>query len=104
MTGLLSIDVEEGSPPVLLVHGELDLSTAEQLGAALEDGLSADPTLVVDMADVTFVGVAGLRVILRAAESLSGAGPLTLVNASLVARLLELVELREIPSLDLRDN
>ena len=102
MTGLL-IHLDEGSPRVLHVGGELDLGTADQLRAALKDALSAPTTVIVDMAEVTFVDAAGLRAILQTAQSQNGSGPLTLVNAPRVAWLLEVVGLRELSCLDLRD-
>ena len=64
--------------------------------------LSADSSAVVDMGDVTFVDASGLRVILQVANARNGAGPLTLVNASRVARLLKLVGLEGIRSIDVR--
>jgi len=99
----LSIQFADGSPPVLHVSGELDLATAEQFSAALQQALSAGSALVVDMADVTFVDAAGLRVLLQAAAARNGAGPLTLVNAARVARLLRLVGLEGLPSMDVRE-
>lgn len=100
----LSIHIAEGSPRVMYVRGELDACTAGPFGAALSDALSADPTLVVDMAEVTFIDVAGLRAILQAAESRNGSGPLTLLNAARLAWLLKLAGLTDTPSLALRDS
>jgi anti-sigma B factor antagonist len=99
----LMIQLEDGSPPVLHVHGELDMATADRLRGALEEALSADPTVVVDMAGVTFVDVLGLRAILEVADSLNGRGPLALVNAPRVAQLLGWVGLEGIPSISVRD-
>jgi anti-anti-sigma factor len=99
----LSIDLEEGSPPVLHVRGDVDLANADEFGAALREAMSADSTLVVDMGDVTFIDAAGLRVILHAAATRNGAGALTLVNAQRVAWLLELVGLEGTPSLEIHD-
>jgi anti-anti-sigma factor len=100
----LSIDLAEGTPPVLCVRGELDLATADEFRSALERAVSADPAVVVDMKDVTFIDLCGLRVILEAAESRNGRGPLRLVNAGRVAWLLDLAGLDEDKmSLDLVD-
>ena len=96
----LSTDLAEGSPPVLHVRGDLDMANAEQFGAALKHAFSVDPKAVVDMAEVTFIDGAALRVILSAAESRDGVGPLTLVNASRVESLFELVGLDEISSIN----
>jgi anti-anti-sigma factor len=98
----LSVNLVEGSPPVAFVAGELDLATGRRFTAALEIALAVDPATIVDMAEVTFVDAAGLRAILQTAALLNGSGPLTLVNASRVEWLLELVGLTDIPSLALR--
>jgi anti-sigma B factor antagonist/stage II sporulation protein AA (anti-sigma F factor antagonist) len=96
----LSIDLADGSPPVLHVSGDLDMANAEEFATALKQALSADSTLVVDLAGLTFIDAAGLRVILHAAESRNGVGPLTLVNADRVAWLLEVVGMADLPSID----
>jgi anti-sigma B factor antagonist len=88
---------------VLQLDGEIDMSTAEELRTALEKALSADPTVVVDMTGVTFCDAAGLRVLLQAAASLNGAGPLTLLNASRVKHLLEIVGLSDLSCIVIRD-
>jgi anti-anti-sigma factor len=98
-----SIELVESEPPVLYVRGELDISTAEQLRAGLEAAVLAEPTLQVDMAGVTFIDAAGLQVLMAAAHSRNGLGPLTLVNAPRVAWLLELLGMRDESSIDLRD-
>ena len=94
---LLRIATVEGEPPVLQVEGEIDISTAEDLQMALDAALSANPNLVIDMAGVTFFDAAGIRVVLRVASSRNGAGPLTLVNAAHIKRVLELVGLGGLP-------
>jgi anti-anti-sigma factor len=93
--------IDGTSPPVLRVEGEVDLATAGELRDALLDAMAVDPRVVVDMEAVTFIDAAGLRVVLQAAESLNGSGPLTLVNAPLVARLLGLVGMADLPSIAL---
>ncbi len=99
---LLNIEFLHGDPPVLQVEGEIDLATAGQLRTALEEALSSDPNVVIDMAGVTFFDATGLRVLLQAAASRNGAGPLELINAPRVAWVLELVGLSELPSLVIR--
>jgi anti-sigma B factor antagonist len=100
---LLTTEILHQHPLVLKLDGEIDISTAGQLRAALEEAIAADPGVVVDMGGVSFFDAAGLRVVLEVAESLNGSGPLTLVNAARVARLLELVGLHDLPHLELRD-
>ena len=100
---LLKIEFVRGEPSVLRVQGEADCSTADQLREALNEAQSDDPTVVIDMAGVTFIDAAGLRVVLETAESRNGVGPLTLVNASRVAWLLEVVGLSDLPSIAMSD-
>jgi anti-anti-sigma factor len=90
--------LEDGrSPPVLRVSGEIDLATADEFRGSLEEALTMDSALVVDMADVMFIDVIGLRVLLQAAESRNGTGPLTLRNAPRVASLMKAAGLTDIP-------
>ncbi len=96
---LLMIDFEDGDPSTLHIAGELDLAVADRLRESLEDALARDPRVVVDMGGVTFIDASGLRVVLDVAGKLNGDGPLSLVNAERVEWLLELVGLRELPSL-----
>jgi len=100
---LLQTELVRGDPPVLQVDGEIDLSTAAQLRTALEEAISTDPAVAIDMGGVTFFDAAGLRVVLQVAASLDGAGPLALLNAPRVARVLELVGLSELSSIVIRD-
>ena len=99
----LSLDLEDGSPPVLHVRGDVDMANAEQFAGVLKEAMSVDSALMVDMADVTFIDATGLQAILGVAALRNGAGPLKLINATRVAWLLELVGLEETPSLDVRE-
>jgi anti-anti-sigma factor len=101
-SALLTIDLDPGPPSVLHVSGEIDMSSTEQLRAALTDGLAADPNLVLDLADVTFVDLIGLRAIVEAAQSLDGQQPLRIVNAPRVAKLLALVFPSGLPSVTIQ--
>lgn len=94
---------ETGTPPVMHVSGEIDIATAEQLRAELDKALSIDGGLVVDMSGVDFIDGSGLRAILSAAETLNGRGPLALVHAPMVARLLKLTGLTGLPSIEIRE-
>jgi anti-anti-sigma regulatory factor len=55
------------------------------------------------MSGVTFIDVSGLHVLLDIGASRNGAGPLTLVNAPRVRRLLALLGLDDVPSIVVRD-
>ena len=96
--------LERGPTAVLRVKGEIDLATAEQFRASMEEAIARHSPVLVDMADVTFIDASGLRVILQAAESANGHGPLRLTHAARVKRLFELVGLTEVQSLELRES
>ena len=98
---LLELELVELSPPVLVVQGEIDLSTTDQLRAALRRAVDHDPDVRIDLTGLTFIDAAGPRVFLDVAQSLDGGGPLRLVNAPLVARLLDLVGLRDLASIEI---
>jgi anti-anti-sigma factor len=100
---LLKSELVPGDPPRLQLDGEIDLSTADALRAAIDEATAADPRIVVDMGGVTFFDAVGLRVVLQAAAARNGAGPLRLVNAARVERVLEIVGLSELPSLVMGD-
>ena len=100
---LLRTEFAKGDPSVLHLEGEIDISTSDQLRAALADALVVDPHVVIDMTGVTFFDASGLRVVLEAAASLDGSSPITLLNARRVARVLELVGLGDLPSIVIRD-
>jgi anti-anti-sigma factor len=87
----LAMHVVDGAPPVFHVAGDIDMANADEFSKDLKDALSAHPTLVLDMAGVTFLDAAGLRVILRIGEARNGQGPLPIVNAQRVRWLLDLV-------------
>jgi anti-sigma B factor antagonist len=62
----LTIDNDGGSPRVI-VAGELDLATAEQLEAQLKQVESSEPaTLVLDLRELEFMDSTGLRAVIAA--------------------------------------
>lgn len=101
---LLRTRLLRGETPVLEVEGEIDFSTADELRTALEAALSANPVADVDMGGVTFFDAAGIRVLLQVAASREGAGPVRLLNVPpAISRVLDIVELGDLPSIDIRD-
>lgn len=80
----LSIRVEPADGrPVVVLRGELDIVTAEQLGRTLDEVLSGDPPAVrVDMRDLAFMDSAGVACLLRAARRTA----VSLVSPSVVVR------------------
>lgn len=71
----------------LLVSGELDLSTAGYLEESLARLQQEGATVIVDLGDLTFMGVVGLRIFVDAARrARSTHGVLVIVNCSRPAR------------------
>ncbi|MBF6302141.1 STAS domain-containing protein [Nocardia amamiensis] len=93
---------ERGEVVVVIVHGEVDMASAPQLGAALEEAQRGGKPLVVDMSEVDFLGSAGLSVLLVASEAQQAR--LRVVASDAVRRPIELTALDELlsvfPSLD----
>jgi anti-sigma B factor antagonist len=82
---------------IVKVVGELDLATAPLLDEVLSrDGVVATGRVVVDVSHVTFMGAAGLSVLVRAHYSLLGEGRAGLVvrgASGSPRRVIELTEL-----------
>ena len=77
----------------VVLHGELDLATTPLLVRELEQAERGDPRLLVlDLAGVTFVDVAGLTAMLAAARRASAGGRRVLVSGARapIRRLFEL--------------
>jgi len=64
----LEVTVDErGGTPVVHVQGELDLSTCEELEAAIQRAEESAPaTLVLDLSQESFLDSTGVRTLLRA--------------------------------------
>ena len=89
----------EGDEVVITLGGELDISTAPELWAAIDRALTNDHvTLVLDLGQLGFVDSTGLGVFVRAGKELRAKGG-TLVLRSpgeRVAKLLALTRLEEV--------
>lgn len=86
---------EEDSEPVLWAAGELDITVAAQLGDAL-DRVRAGPglRLIVDLSQLGFLDVSGLRLLISADERLRRGGAQGLAvrgAAGIVRRIFEVV-------------
>jgi anti-sigma B factor antagonist len=78
----MALDVDSaGDAPVLIVHGEVDMSTAPILGDGLRQLLgSGHQTVIVDLDDVGFLDSTGLGALVSArTEAVSAGGGLPLV-------------------------
>jgi anti-anti-sigma factor len=86
---VLRSETESGRVGLRLI-GELDLGTVELLEAALARTRAQPPPSVIDLSELRFLDLIGLRALLRAVED-DVAGMVRLVGATgIVHRLLEL--------------
>ncbi|MFE9580931.1 STAS domain-containing protein [Nocardia sp. NPDC006044] len=93
-TDVRSVD----SARILSLNGEIDMASAPQFQAAVDDALRDQPsTLVIDLSRVEFFGSAGLSVLLVAAESLP-TGQVRVVASPPVRRPIEVTGLDKLLS------
>lgn len=65
----------DGSPAVIGAHGELDLSSVDQLRGAVNTCLAGSPPgLVIDCRRISFVDSSGIRTLLEARQAGDEAG------------------------------
>ncbi|MCV7073972.1 STAS domain-containing protein [Mycolicibacterium rufum] len=91
----------DGGAVVVCVRGEVDSNTVDQLVSALDDGLQASAsapvrTLVIELANVTYFGSAGLNAVLGCYERGLAEG----VAVRVVATNPEVVRPIEVTKLD----
>lgn len=90
---------EEGAEVVITLDGELDISTAPELWAAIDHAIAEEHThLVLDLADLAFVDSTGLGVFVRAGKELraKGGGLALRSPGERVAKLLSITRLEEV--------
>jgi anti-sigma B factor antagonist len=90
----LSITIDPDDPHLLHGSGELDLSTVEQLAAAVREIGRTSPSVAVDLAGITFMDSTGLSTLLGLRRDLrDDGGDLVLAGASdAVRRVMETVQ------------
>lgn len=88
---------EEGDASLLVVVGEVDASSADELRGAVVQALTVRPAVIIDLAGVTFMDSSGLSVLTHArSQADERGGALTLRSpSSCVTRLLEITGLAE---------
>ncbi|MDQ6780354.1 MAG: STAS domain-containing protein [Candidatus Eremiobacteraeota bacterium] len=79
----------------LFVTGEVDLSNADQMAAALEDMLRQPAPLTIDLRHCTYFDSSGLHVVLRAASRAQNGFSLKATHGSTVHRILDLTKLSD---------
>jgi anti-anti-sigma factor len=93
---VLRSEIESGRVGLRLI-GELDLNTVAVLEAALAPTRSEPPPSVIDLSELRFLDLAGLRALLRAVED-DAAGLARLVGATgIVRRLIALAHTIDAP-------
>jgi anti-anti-sigma factor len=98
MSGLDVAVSTDGPGAVLVVRaeGEIDLSNADDLGAALaSDEARTSSAVILDLLGVAFMDSSGLRVVLLAQRELEPELVLALQPGSPIVRLLELAEVSD---------
>jgi anti-anti-sigma factor len=96
---LLDVAVRaENGTAIVTVQGEVDMASAPQLQAALEDTQRGGDALVVDMSEVGFLGSAGLSVLLVISEAAAPGAGLRVVVSDAVRRPIELTGLDKLLS------
>lgn len=92
----MTIDkTSSGDSLTLKVSGRLDTTTAPQLEAEINSGLSGVKELTIDMTDLAYVSSAGLRVLLKAQKMMNQQGTMTITNAG-----QEILEIFEVTGFD----
>ena len=59
----------EGSAEIVVVHGEIDLATADAVRADLHRAFERSGTVVLDLRDVEFMDTQGLAVVIEAQQT-----------------------------------
>jgi anti-anti-sigma factor len=74
VTGLARVETEQrGAALLVRAHGEIDISNAQELLAAIETAMPIGAhQLVLDLSDVTYVDSAGVGLVIRLARRLQG--------------------------------
>lgn len=91
MQPLLITTINQDGARVLLIAGEIDLTTSTRFATTLTGALAPDTTLILDMSAVTFMDAQGLRVLLAAQRGVAALGArLAIVPSPPVSRILEI--------------
>lgn len=90
-TNLSVISEHRGGNEILLVSGEVDLSTAPRLGDAIARAAHPGVPVIADLTGVEFLDSAGARVLAEADQELDAhGGRLLIVPSRAVRRVFEL--------------
>jgi anti-anti-sigma factor len=59
---------------VVFVRGDIDMERADELDQQLREAVDADPAVIVDLDEVTFLDSSGIQSLIRAQEYAAGKG------------------------------
>ena len=96
--GRLTIDAQSsGGGTLLVLEGEVDPHTTEQLDEAVDAALADAGDLVLELSGVTFIDSAGLRSLIRAQRQVDEAGgsPVLRAPRPSTRRVLEITGLTD---------
>lgn len=92
----ISVTVEHhGETPVIVVGGELDMATAPDLEAVVDEVLAEEPaSLAFDLTAVDFMGSVGLRILVAAAQQIGATSRFAVIaTGPAIVRPIELTGL-----------
>ncbi len=94
--GRLDVELErQGDAVVIRAQGEVDLTSADQLGASLRNVPEATDRVILDLLGVPFMDSSGLKVLLVACDELGERLCLVLSPGSPIVSLLDLAGVSE---------
>ncbi len=70
-----------GSELTIAAEGRIDTATAPELEQTIKDSVDGADSLVLDLAQVSYISSGGLRVLLSAHKIMSKKGGMTVTNA-----------------------
>ena len=73
---------QDGTRITIKIEGRLDTSTAPELEAAVKESLDDATDLTFDLAGLTYISSAGLRVLLLAHKTMLDKGNMVVINVS----------------------
>ena len=92
---------KNGSELIVAVVGRLDTQAAPELEKALEDNLSGATSLTFDLAGLTYVSSAGLRVFLKARKFMKQRDSIRLLHVcENVMEIFEMAGFTELMTID----
>ena len=94
----------EGNKLVVKVAGRMDLVSAPELEAALNESLDGVEELVFDFSELEYISSAGLRVLLTSYKKMNSQGTMTIININdIIREIFEVTGFAEIFTVEEKD-